>query len=143
MNLPMTDDARTTSGQPAPWGDLWQKRNSLVFFAREGDEASDRTVEALQRAVPDLASENAVPIVVFPKKPARAPEGLLVLVDPDHRLAKRLNAGPGRLLAVDRFFEVLRGLDVDAANPEPAIDEAIGWIDLAQISCPECGVATW
>ena len=127
MNLPMTDDARTTSGQPAPWGDLWQKRNSLVFFAREGDEASDRTVAALQRAVPDLASENAVPI----------------LVDPDHRLAKRLNAGPGRLLAVDRFFEVLRGLDVDAANPEPAIDEAIGWIDLTQISCPECGVATW
>jgi hypothetical protein len=142
VNLPMIDDVRTAEGNPAPWGDLFQKRNSLLLFATTGDPACDRAVEALAKAVPELEEEEAVGVVVYDRKPDKSPDGLLCLVDSHGNLAGAVGARPGRLVAVSRFFEVLKG--VDAGNdPEAAVEEAIGWIDLEEISCPECGVPTW
>lgn len=142
MNLPMLNDVRTADGNPAPWGDLFQKKNSLLLFATSDDPACDRAVEALAKAVPDLDEEEAVGVVIYDRNPGQAPDGLLCLVDSHGNLAQAVGAKPGRLVAVDRFFEVLKAVDV-GNDPAAAVDEAIGWIDLEEISCPECGAPTW
>ena len=143
MNLPMTDDVRTADGGPAPWPELFQRRNLLVLFAEDGDEACDRAIAALRSSVEKLDDDDAVPLVVYERAPAKPPDGVTVLVDPGGHLARSLGAGPGKLLAVDRFFEVLKGVDVRRSDPTAAVPEAIGWLDLAEMSCPECGVPTW
>jgi hypothetical protein len=143
VNLPMTDDVRTAQGGPAPWPELFQRKNLLVLFAREGDLACDRAIEGLEATAPTLDEEHAVPIVVYDRMPSQSPEGLTVLVDPERHLAGRLGANDGQLLVVDKFFEVLKSLDVHRIPPEHAVPEAIGWLDLSEMSCPECGVGTW
>lgn len=143
MNLPMSDDVRTADGGPAPWPELFQRKNLIVLFADEGDEACDRALAALAAEARHLDDDHAVPLVVYERPPSRSPEGLTVLIDPERHLADRLGARPGRLLAVDRFFEVLKSVDLDGADPGTAVREAIGWLDLSEMSCPECGVSTW
>lgn len=143
MNLPMSDHVRTAGGGPAPWPELFQHKNLIVLFAAEGDPASDRAIAALASEARHLDDDHAVPVVVYERLAGPAPDGLLVLVDPERHLADRLGARPGRLLAVDKFFEVLKSLDLGAADPDAAVREAIGWLDLSEMSCPECGVPTW
>lgn len=143
MNLTMTDDVRTAEGGPAPWPALFQRQNLIVLFAEEGDEACDRAIRALSSASATLDDDHAVPVVVYDRPPSRSPEGLTVLVDPEGHLAQSLNAATGQILAVDKFFEVLKSLDVRQSEPEAAVPEAIGWLELSELSCPECGVPTW
>jgi len=142
MNLPMLR-LQTSDGAPFDWSELWQRRNVLLLFAHPDCAACEAVLHQWERHARALAAENTVPIAVYAEAPARVPPGVRVAVDPDGRLARHLDAAPGTVVAVDRFFEVMAEDDLHAMGPEAAARDAIDWVKLAERQCPECGIGTW
>ena len=142
MNLPMMR-LETADGTPFDWKALWQRRNVLLLFAHPGCDTCERVLADWAEQAPALQAENTVPIAVYREQPSQVPAGVHVLLDPEGHLASHLDAGPGTVLSVDRFFEVMAAEDAHAMGAEAAAEDSIGWVKLAERQCPECGVGTW
>ncbi len=142
MMLPMLD-LRTRSGEPLSWLPLWQRHNLLVLVADRDCEECLRVLDDWDEQAAVLKAENTVPIAIFEEDPGSFP-GVIVIGDPERRFAETVGVGSGTVLAVDRFFEVLDQEDVHGRRgPDFAACDAIGWVKLAERTCPECGVGTW
>lgn len=142
MYLPMLD-LRTPQGELAPWGTWWQRQNLLLLLAHRHCEGCQSVMKELSERSEALARDKTVGVVLVGDPDVEVPPGPQVLVDPEGRLPARLGLGAGCLVAVDRFFDILRVVRIDRAAADLAVDDALGWVALSEKSCPECGVSTW
>jgi hypothetical protein len=129
---------RVGSG-PFDWGSVWQRSHLVLLLPHEGCEACDAAERALEGATGELASDRALALVA---RAGDARSGLPTLHDPEGALTRALEAPAGSVFAIDRFFEVLSRQDVHR-DPAAAVRKAADRIDLAELACDECGVATW
>lgn len=141
MNLPMLD-LSTPDGGKAPWDSLWQRKNLLLLFADGCDGCGD-VLEAWSRMEDQLESENARVVAIFDEDPGPLPGNPIALVDPDHRLADAIGVSSGTIVATDRYFEIKQAESLHDGNAEEVVQDTLGWIDLAERTCDECGVGTW
>lgn len=142
MNLPMLE-LRTPDGAPFSWAGLWQRHNLLLLFGHPGCERCLRVLATWASRPEALEAENAVALAVYPADPGEVPAGVRVLLNPEGRLAGRLGAAAGTMVATDRFFEILAMGDVHGQPPEAIARDGLDWVRLAERRCDECGAPTW
>src|SRR5690606_13973152 len=65
MIVPLLD-LRTADGAPAPWRDIWQKRNLLLLLADSDCGACKRVLEDW---IPHLEEERATAVAIYPEAP--------------------------------------------------------------------------
>jgi hypothetical protein len=139
MLVPLLD-LRTLDGAPAPWKDLWQKKNLLLLIAHEDCEECPRVLE---RWLPHLQQEEAAAVAIYASPPDRPIEGVISLLDPEGKMAKALGVPSGTAVAADRYFSVQAREPVHELGAEAASEDTLAWIDLAERRCDECGVPIW
>lgn len=139
MLVPLLE-LQTLDGKPAPWGEIWQKKNLLLLLAHEDCEECPRV---LQRWLPHLEEQGAVVVAIYRSPPDAPPEGVIALLDPEGRMSKALGAPEGSAIAADRYFSVEACEPVHELGAEEASADAMAWIDLAERRCDECGVPVW
>lgn len=133
-------DLQTLDGAPAPWSEIWQKKNLLLLLAHDDCEECPRV---LARWMPHLEAEEAVAVAIYTSPPEHPPEGVIALLDPEERMSKALGVSVGSAIAADRYFSIKSIQPVHELGPEAVSEDTIGWIDLAERTCDECGAPTW
>lgn len=139
MLVPLLE-LQTLDGAPAPWNEIWQRKNLLLLIAHEDCEECPRV---LSRWLPHLEEQEAVAVAIYPSPPADPPEGVISLLDPEGRMAKALGVPPGTAVAADRYFSVQALEPVHELGVEAVSEDTMAWIDLAERRCDECGVPIW
>ncbi|WP_050725746.1 hypothetical protein [Vulgatibacter incomptus] len=142
MNIPLLD-LKTPSGAPAPWKDLWQKRNVLLLIGDEECAPCRKVLDAWAGLGDELRSEHAAALAIFPRDPGGVADGIVLLEDPDGRMAEALGARPGTIVAADRYFEIQQCESLHDRDVDEVVRDTLEWIDLAERTCDECGVSTW
>jgi hypothetical protein len=139
MIVPLLD-LRTPDGAPAPWKDIWQKRNLLMLLADPGCATCQQVLEGW---IPHLDEERATAVAIYPEPPDDAPEGAIVLIDPEERMASYLGVPRGTAVAADRYFSIQASRQIHEQGADEVASDTLGWIDLAERRCDECGAPTW
>ncbi len=142
MNVPLLD-LRTPDDQPAPWAAIWQRHNLLLLIGEDDCDACRKVMSAWDAMGPLLQSENAVAVAILPSDPGAIPDGVIVLLDPEMRMAKVIGAAPGTVVAADRYFEIQHREDLHECGAQEVVRKTLAWIDLAERRCDECGIGTW
>lgn len=140
MILPMLD-LSTPDGGKAPWQSLWQRKNLLVLIA-DGCDGCDQVLQEWSGMKDELQSEDAAVVAVFDEDPGPLPGDPITLIDPEHRLADAVGVEPGTIVATDRYFEIQQAESLHDGNVDDIVKDTLGWIDLAERRCDECGVGT-
>jgi hypothetical protein len=120
---------------------LWQKHEMLIALLGGDDCAA---CEELERALCADAEDGAWPgwntgLVLLPidgsGETARIVDSLFEALAP-------LDVAPGTptVAIADRFGRLCAAIDVHDADVDDVLREALGWIDLIQEQCDECGV---
>lgn len=141
MQVPLLD-LRTVDGAPAPWNDIWQKRNLLLLLADRDCESCNRVLE---RWLPHLSAQHATAVAIYRERPERVPEGVIGLLDPEGRMAAALKVPEDTATAVaaDRYFSVQAIEPVHELGAREVAKDTVEWIDLAERRCDECGAPVW
>lgn len=140
MIVPLLD-LRTADGAPAPWKDIWQKRNLLLLLADSDCGACKRVLEDW---IPHLEEERATAVAIYPEAPPDdLPEEAIVLIDPEGRMASYLDVPLGTAVAADRYFSVQATRPIHERDPDEVATDTLDWIDLAERRCDECGAPVW
>lgn len=142
LTVPLLD-LRDETGSSFDWSPLWQRRNLLLLFPHPGCEVCREVMERWGERAAELEGDDTVPIAVVREVGEPLPWWMRAIVDPEDRLAGRLGVSPGTVVVADRFFEVIQMDDVHDLGAERAAADTVGWIHLAEMRCPECGVGTW
>lgn len=141
MQVPLLD-LKTVDGEPAPWKQIWQRRNLLLLLTG-GD--CEECARVLERWKPHLEEQHATAVAIYREAPDEVPEGVIGLLDPAGRMAEELGipAEADTVVAADRYFSVEAIEPVHELGARTASNEALEWIDLAERRCDECGVPVW
>lgn len=140
--IPMLE-LRDETGSRFDWSPLWQRKNLLLLFPHPGCEVCRQVMERWEEKVSELEAENTIPVAVVRETGEALPDCMRVAVDPGDRLATRLGVSPGTVVVADRFFEVLQKEGIHDLGADRTAADTVGWIHLAEMRCPECGIGTW
>lgn len=139
MIVPLLDLV-TTDGKPAPWKEIWQRKNLLLLL---GEAGCEECLSVLEGWIPRLQEEEAAAVAIFPVPPERTPEGAVYLLDPEGRMAAFLGVPQGTAVAADRYFAVQAVESIHALGAKSVTEDTLSWIDLAERVCDECGAPVW
>ena len=109
--------ARTVSGTPVRYQDVWQRRNMVLVILPEGDPTASAYASSLRTLIESVVSSDTT-VVITTTVIAGMP-------------------CPGVVVA-DRWGEVYYVQAAAQASELPSADELIAWVRYVQVQCPEC-----
>lgn len=133
----------------SPW-DYKERKNLLLFFFRAEVSEDWEILSLLKQRFQDF-SEISTEILAIGRGTHEEIDECVgsldlpfqVLIDTTCEVTGYYCMAGSAIFAADRFNSIRFMSEVTSADADKVIDQALAVIELAELECPECGVATW